>query len=140
MKIVSIQYKCDYCKEPIDHCSVEAIVKGRIGCEDAFIPSDKTYHYHDYCLEHLLTLEFRDDGSLLSLEGQGDEEAAEEELETQEDTEEDAEPEPEKKKIDLGKVGALLRNGWSARKIADEFNIGLSSAYYYIKKSKEQEG
>ena len=58
MKIVSIQYKCDYCKEPIVNCSVEAIVKGRIGCEDAFIPSGKTYHYHDYCLEHLLTLEF----------------------------------------------------------------------------------
>lgn len=140
MKIVHIVYKCDYCGHKIDPQSVEAVVLGNIGHDDAFIPSDQVYHYHDYCLEHLLTLKFQDDGSLLALEDQGDGEAAEEELEPREDTEEAAEPEPEKKKIDLGKVGALLRNGWSAKEIADEFNIGISSAYYYIKKAKEQEG
>lgn len=138
MKIVTIKYQCDYCKEPIDRCSVEAIVKGRIGCEDAFIPSDKTYHYHDYCLEHLLTLEFPQE------EIEEEEEAAEELEQDAEKEEGQEEPETDTlNKIHPGvkdslAIMNLIRTGWTQKKIAEEFRVSQATMSKWVSEIRKE--
>lgn len=79
MKSVKITYQCDYCKEVIDTDSdtIRAVLPGRIGYQDSFLPDsdDEIRHYHDYCLEHLLTMEFQEEDS----EPEGEEQKPEEE-------------------------------------------------------------
>lgn len=63
MKTIQIVYTCDYCKRPIDQLSedVKAIIPGRIGYGDKFMADkggDDIRHYHDYCLENLLDMEY----------------------------------------------------------------------------------
>lgn len=41
-----------------------------------------------------------------------------------------------RKKVDLGKIGALHRAGWSASKIADEMGLSDKQVYYYLKKAE----
>lgn len=41
------------------------------------------------------------------------------------------------KKIDLGKVGALRKAGWTVDKIADEFGVSSATIYNHLKKAKE---
>lgn len=64
MKTVKITYQCDYCREIIDTDSdtVRAILPGRIGYQDSFLPDseEEIRHYHDYCLENLLTMRFEE--------------------------------------------------------------------------------
>lgn len=67
MKFIKIKYQCNYCKQMIDtdNDTVMSLVVGRIGYKDNFIPDadpkpEDQYHYHDYCLKHLLTLEFKE--------------------------------------------------------------------------------
>lgn len=67
MKFIKIQYQCNYCKQMIDpdNDTVMSLVVGRIGYKDNFLPDtdpkpEDQYHYHDYCLKHLLTLEFKE--------------------------------------------------------------------------------
>ena len=64
MKTIKITYQCDYCKEIIDTDSdtVRAVLPGRIGYQDSFLADSEEdiRHYHDYCLEHLLTMRFEE--------------------------------------------------------------------------------
>ena len=131
MKNVKITYCCDYCKKVIDQDSdtVLAIMPGRIGYRDQFLPDqdeDRIQHYHDYCLEHILALDY-------STEFPGDRS-----LEALDKQEEEPEPEPvpakkENSRKDLGKLQALLNAGWSKAKIADEFGVSKATVYNWIK-------
>ena len=127
MKTVRIEYTCDYCKRPIDQLSedVKAIVVGRVNYNDQFISNDDVRHYHDYCLENLLSLEYAD--------------PEEEDPEEEEAVEEAVDPEPKgKDKYDLGKMCSLIQlgpdKGWTPKKISEEIGCPLSSVYYYQNK------
>lgn len=49
-------------------------------------------------------------------------------------TEVKAKPKPKKKKeVDVGKIRALNKAGWSVEKIADEMRIGKSTVYKKLK-------
>lgn len=149
MKNVKITYCCDYCKKVIDQNSdmVMAIMPGRIGYHDQFIPEqdeEKIQHYHDYCLEHILALdystEFPEDRSLEALDKQEEEPEPEDE-----DKEEGSQKRDSKKKTafsphkddytgpvkvgkkDLGALKSFLDAGWSQKKIADEFGVAPST-------------
>jgi len=98
MKKVEVTYYCDYCKQVIDTDSdtVRAILPGRIGYKGSFLADtdDQIRHYHDYCLEHILTIQYKDE----ELEPEEVEEEPEVELE---------EPKKDRKK-DLAKQQSLL--------------------------------
>ena len=137
MKTVKITYHCDYCKKVIDQDSdtVMAIMPGRIGYGDQFMldqDEEKIQHYHDYCLEHILTLdystEFPEDKSLDALDRQP---KIKEMGSVSELGHVPAKKEENKK--DLGKLQSLLNAGWSKPKIADEFNVHISTIYNWIK-------
>lgn len=153
MKIVRVEYQCDYCKKKIDPDDepVLAIMPGRIGYQDQFIPDqgeEKIRHYHDYCLEHILALdystEFPEDRSLDALD-YPEEEA--EPINFEEMPEPVSEPKPEpvirkNRKVDVGKLRSLLTAGWDFKKIMeeDEFkNLHETTVRKWIKKI-EQEG
>ena len=115
MKIIKIQYQCNYCGQMIDpdNDTVMSLVAGRIGSKDNFIPDNNPrpedqYHYHDYCLKNLLTMKY-------------------------EEQEEEAQPDSNKK-IDTGRLFALHEAGWSIRKIADELGCTDKAVYYHIGK------
>ena len=47
-----------------------------------------------------------------------------------------AKPKPKKKKeVDVGKIKALNKAGWSVEKIADEMRIGKSTVYKKLKEN-----
>ncbi len=46
-------------------------------------------------------------------------------------------PDTEKKKIDIGKVHALKKAGWSVKKIADEMRCSQAAVYNALKKEPE---
>lgn len=47
-----------------------------------------------------------------------------------------AKPKPKKKKeVDVGKIRALNKAGWSVEKIADEMRIGKSTVYKKLKEN-----
>ena len=138
MKIVHIVYKCDYCGHKIDPQSVEAVVLGNIGHNDTFIPSDQVYHYHDYCLEHLLTLEFPQE------EIEEEEEAAEE---LEQDTEkEEGQEDPETDTLNRIHPGVkdslaimnLLRTGWTQKKIAEEFRVSQATMSKWVSEIRKE--
>ena len=146
MKNVKITYCCDYCKKVIDQDSdtVLAIMPGRIGYRDQFIPEqneEKIQHYHDYCLEHILALdystEFPEDKSLDALDKQPDEEpelmSFKEMLEPSEPEAKRVPPKKENSRKDLGKLQALLNAGRSKDWIADEFGVSKATIYNWIK-------
>lgn len=144
MKNVKITYCCDYCKKVIDQDSdtVLAIMPGRIGYQDSFMPNpeDKIQHYHDYCLEHILALdystEFPGDKSLDALDKPKDEPEPMSFKEMLEPSEPEAKHVPTKKednRKDLGKLQSLLNAGWTKTKIADEFGVHISTIYNWIK-------
>lgn len=132
MKNVKITYHCNYCKKLIDQDSdtVMAIMPGRIGYRDQFIPEqdeEKVQHYHDYCLEHILALdystEFPGDKSLDTLDKQPEEESEPEQVPVKK----------ENSRKDLGKLQALLNAGRSKDWIADEFGVSKATVYNWIK-------
>lgn len=122
MKSIKITYQCDYCREIIDADSdtVRAVLPGRIGYQDSFLPDseEEIRHFHDYCLEHLLTMRFE---------------------EPKEEVKEEPVPEPEPKrniKKDLGKLQSLLNAKWTRVEIADEFGVSEATIYNWIKELK----
>lgn len=130
MKTVKITYHCDYCKKLIDQDSdtVMAIMPGRIGYGDQFMPDQdekRVQHYHDYCLEHILALdystEFPEDKSLEAMDKQ------------EEPGPEHAPTKKEDNRKDLGKLQSLLNAGWTKTKIADEFGVHISTIYNWMK-------
>ena len=126
MKKVEVTYYCDYCKQVIDTDSdtVRAILPGRIGYKGSFLADtdDQIRHYHDYCLEHILTIQYKDE----ELEPEEVEEEPEVELE---------EPKKDRKK-DLGKLQSLLNAKWTRVKIADEFGVSEATIYNWINELK----
>lgn len=44
-----------------------------------------------------------------------------------------------RKKIDVGKLKALRKAGWSMKNIAVEFGVAESTIYNYLKKLEEEE-
>ena len=132
MKTIKITYQCDYCKEIIDTDSdtIRAILPGRIGYQDSFLPDSEEdiRHYHDYCLEHLLTLHFE---------------------ENQEEPEPEMEPEPEqesepkeKKKVDHDRIVALYRANppRSVAWIADDVGCSTQTVINHLTKEGIYEG
>lgn len=120
MKKVEVTYYCDFCKQLIntDSDTVRAIMPGRIGYKGSFLADtdDQIRHYHDYCLEHVLTIQYKDE------EPEPEPEEVEEELE---------EPKKDRKK-DLGKLQSLLNAKWTKVKIADEFGVSEATIYNWI--------
>lgn len=123
MKKVEVTYYCDYCKQVVDADSdtVRAILPGRIGYQDNFLPDseDEIRHYHDYCLEHLLTMRF------------------EEKQEEPEPEPEEQKPEPVKKeRVDHGRIVALYtaRDPWSIKDIADDVGCCEQTVINHLKK------
>lgn len=45
-----------------------------------------------------------------------------------------------RKKVDVGKIGALHKAGWSGAKIADEMGLSDKQVYYYLKKVEANDG
>lgn len=123
MKTVKITYQCDYCKEVIDTDSdtVRAIMPGRIGYQDSFLADseDEIRHYHDYCLEHLLTMHFEEPK----------EEVPEEELK-------------EKKKVDHDRIVALYQANppRSVAWIADDVGCSTQTVINHLAKEGIYEG
>ena len=46
-----------------------------------------------------------------------------------------AKAKPKKKEVDVGKIRALNKAGWSVEKIADEMRIGKSTVYKKLKEN-----
>ena len=130
MKKVEVTYYCDFCKQLIDTDSdtVRAILPGRIGYQDSFLADtdDQIRHYHDYCLEHLMTLEYQEE-----VPEPAQEEPVQEEVPEQK-------PKRNSKK-DLGKLQSLLNANWTRVKIADEFGVSEATIYNWINELKERE-
>lgn len=128
MKKVEVTYYCDYCKQVVDTDSdtVRAILPGRIGYKGSFLADtdDQIRHYHDYCLEHILSIQFKD------VEPEPEPEEVEEELEAEAE-----EPKKDRKK-DLGKLQSLLNAKWTKVKIADEFGVSEATIYNWINELK----
>ena len=129
MKTIKITYQCDFCKGIIDTDSdtVRAVLPGRIGYQDSFLPDseDEIRHYHDYCLENLLTMRF--------------EEPEEEEPEP----EPVQEPEPkEKKKVDHDRIVALYKANppRSVAWIADDVGCSTQTVINHLAKEGIYEG
>lgn len=140
MKTVKVTYHCDYCKQVVDQDdeTVMAIMPGRIGYQDSFMPDSEecVQHYHDYCLAHILTLEFGNDNSVDDQEPAGDEPQMSFEEILSEEPVSKKEHVPSKKednRKDLGKLQSLLNAGWSKTKIADEFSVHISTIYNWMK-------
>lgn len=125
MKSIKITYQCDYCKEIIDTDSdtVRAILPGRIGYQDSFLPDseEEIRHYHDYCLENLLTMRF--------------EEKQEEEPEPEEEPK-------EKKKVDHDRIVALYRANppRSVAWIANDIGCSTQTVINHLTKEGIYEG
>lgn len=123
MKKVEVTYYCDFCKQVVDTDSdtVRAILPGRIGYKGSFIADtdDQIRHYHDYCLEHILTIQFKD------------EEPEPEPEEIEEDPVVEAEPKKNRKK-DLGKLQSLINAKWTKSEIAKEFGVSEATIYNWI--------
>ena len=129
MKTIKITYQCDFCREIIDTDSdtVRAVLPGRIGYQDSFLPDseEEIRHYHDYCLENLLTMRF--------------EEPEEEEHEP----EPVQEPEPkEKKKVDHDRIVALYKANppRSVAWIADDVGCSPQTVINHLTKEGIYEG
>ena len=153
MKTIQIVYTCDYCKRPIDQLSedVKAIIPGRIGYGDKFMADkggDDIRHYHDYCLENLLDMEYVEETEEApepdKSEKKGPEAITIQEQDTIPEPEPQEEPEAEEdlaKTFDIGKLCSLLQlgpdHGWPVRKIADEIGCTVNKVYYYKRKLDE---
>lgn len=128
MKTIKITYQCDYCKEVIntDSDTVRAIMPGRIGYQDSFLPDSEEdiRHYHDYCLEHLLTMRF------------------EEKQEEPEPEEEPEEKPKEKKKVDHDRIVALYQANppRSVAWIADDIGCNTQTVINHLTKEGIYEG
>lgn len=148
MKTIQIVYTCDYCKRPIDQLSedVRAVIPGRIGYGDKFMADkggDDIRHYHDYCLENLLDMEYVEETEKAPEPEKSEEQGSEANVIQEQDTipepEPQEDPEPKgKDKYDLGKMCSLIQlgpdKGWTAKKISEEIGCPLSSVYYYQNK------
>ena len=122
MKIVKVTYHCDFCKQLIDTDSdtVRAIMPDRIGYKGSFLADtdDQIRHYHDYCLEHILSIQFKDE-------------------EPEPEPEEEQKPEPVKKeRVDHGRIVALYtaRDPWSIKDIADDVGCSAQTVINHLKK------
>ena len=127
MKTIKITYQCDFCKGVIDTDTdtVRAVLPGRIGYQDSFLPDseDDIRHYHDYCLEHLMTLHFEE--------------------KQEEVPEEEPEQEPkEKKKVDHGRIVPLYKANppRSVAWIADDVGCSTQTVINHLIKEGIYEG
>ena len=130
MKRIRVTYVCDFCGGVISPDeTIAAIVPGRIGYAHKFIANhdedgEEVLHYHDYCLENLLTMKYKG-------------------AEPVEEPAVAPEPKPEPKKpvkgkpVDTGKIGALAKRGWTPKAIADDMGISPSAVYNHLKKIRE---
>lgn len=130
MKRIRVTYVCDFCGGVINPDeTIGAIIPGRIGYAHKFIANhdedgERVLHYHDYCLENLLTMKYKG-------------------AETVEEPEADPEPKQEQRKpvkgkpVDTGKIGALAKRGWTPKAIADDMGIAESTVYNHLKKIRE---
>ena len=131
MKRIRVTYVCDYCGGVINPDeTIGAIIPGRIGYAHKFIANhdedgEEVLHYHDFCLENLLTMKYKG-------------------AETAEEPEADPEPKQEQRKpvkgkhVDTGKIGALAKRGWTPKAIADDMGISVSAVYSHLKKMREE--
>jgi len=131
MKRIRVTYVCDYCGGVINPDeTIAAIIPGRIGYAHKFIANhdedgEEVLHYHDYCMENLLTMKYKG-------------------AETAEEPEADSEPKQEQRKpvkgkpVDTGKIGALAKRGWTPKAIADDMGISVSAVYSHLKKMREE--
>lgn len=120
MKTITVTYQCDYCKRIInqDDDTVRAILPGRIGYQDSFLADteDAIKHYHDYCFEALMTMEYK---------------------EPEKEPLPEEEPKKKNSKKDLGKLQSLINAKWTRAKIADEFGVSEATIYNWINELKE---
>ena len=125
MKKVEVTYYCDFCKQLIDTDSdtVRAVLPGRIGYQDSFLADseEEIRHYHDYCLEHLLTLEYQEE--------EPEEEPVKEEPIREEPTE-------TRKRIDHDKIVALYKANppRTVTWIADDIGCSIQTVINHLKK------
>ena len=131
MKRIRVTYVCDYCGGVINPDeTIGAIIPGRIGYAHKFIANhdedgEEVLHYHDFCLENLLTMKYKG-------------------AETAEEPEADPELKQEQRKpvkgkpVDTGKIGALAKRGWTPKAIADDMGISVSAVYSHLKKMREE--
>ena len=126
MKTIKITYQCDYCREIIDTDSdtVRAILPGRIGYQDSFLPDseEEIRHYHDYCLEHLMTMRFE-----------------EKQEEPEPEPVEVSKPEPVKReRVDHGRIVALYTANrtprWTVAEIADDVKCSPQTVINHLTK------
>lgn len=126
MKTIKITYQCDYCKEVIntDSDTVRAIMPGRIGYQDSFLADseEEIKHYHDYCLEHLLTMRFE-----------------EKQEEPEPEPVEVSKPEPVKReRVDHGRIVALYTANrtprWTVAEIADDVKCSPQTVINHLTK------
>lgn len=129
MKRIRVTYVCDFCGGVINPDeTIGAIIPGRIGYAHKFIANhdedgEEVLHYHDYCLENLLTMKYKG-------------------AETVEEPEAAPEPKQEQRKpvkgkpVDTGKIGALAKRGWTPKAIADDMGISVSAVYNHLKKMR----
>ena len=155
MKFVQTTYQCDYCKRPIDTDSDTVCVlhPGRVGYRDSLIPDpeDSIHHYHDYCMEFLLSRTYQQDhpeNELAEAEQDMQEAVFSEQREEGIPPEPDPSEEPLKRKKekelnasdfadttfwkkkgkkDLPGLQALLNSGWTQKECADEFGVAEST-------------
>lgn len=134
MKRIEVTYVCDYCGRVINPDeTISAITPGRIGYEHKFIPNHdgdeaEVLHYHDYCLENLLSMRYKPEE---------EEQAEEVTVKTEPETSTVLEPRPKRgKPVDTGKIGALAKRGWTPKAIADDMGIAESTVYKHLKGMK----
>jgi len=133
-----ICYVCDYCGQDIRKSELRAICIGYMTDSGRFDRTDEFHHYHDYCLEHLLTLHF---------EEEPEEEEIPDEIPTEEELDQIVEKAKEendggwmaKKEKDLGRLVALRNAGWTAKELAEEFHVSMATICKWLKEAKENE-
>lgn len=143
--MVKMVYYCDKCGREIEGApatikfSSSILTSSNDFCEDCYaLAAD--------ALQSWMDEEEQEEDEVLLVSEQLDEEEEEPEEEQEEDEEEEEEkPEPlskarkERREIDRGKIMALTRAGWDARKIADEMGCTQQTVYQvrYLAKKGE---
>lgn len=128
MKTVKITYFCDYCMKPIEEDDeVMALMSGRIGYGDNFIADDNDImHYHDYCVQNLLTLRYKPEDIVLAPED--------------DDPDDELDDDKPDSGFDYAHLKELMAEKMTVRKMAEEMGVSPSTIYNHMKKLREAEG